>query len=82
MKNKEQDVDTVSTSKFFSEYRHKDYRTPRSMREAYGYEPVLYEERRVRMVGGEDFMDITLPFVLLWFFAVVVVACLVLVIFF
>jgi hypothetical protein len=28
--------------KFFSEYRAKDYRMARSMREAYGYEPVLY----------------------------------------
>jgi len=27
---------------YFSEYRPHDYRLPRSMREAYGYEPVLY----------------------------------------
>lgn len=27
----------------FSAYRAKDYRLPRSMREAYGYDPVLYE---------------------------------------
>ena len=26
----------------FSEYRHKDYVTPRSMKEAYGHDPVLY----------------------------------------
>ena len=26
----------------FSEYRHKDYVTLRSMKEAYGYDPVLY----------------------------------------
>jgi len=26
----------------FSEYRDKDYHIPRTMREAYGYEPVLY----------------------------------------
>jgi len=32
--------------KFFSEHRPHDYRLPRSMREAYGYEPVLYEEER------------------------------------
>ena len=28
----------------FSEFRPKDYRVPRSLREAYGYEPVLYEQ--------------------------------------
>jgi len=28
--------------KHFSEYRHKDYHIPRSMREAYGWEPPLY----------------------------------------
>lgn len=28
--------------KYFSEYRDKDYRMPRSTREAYGYEPTLW----------------------------------------
>ena len=28
----------------FSEYRYKDYVTPRSMREAYGHEPLLFGE--------------------------------------
>lgn len=28
----------------FSEYRHKDYVTPRSMKEAYGHDPVLYTD--------------------------------------
>lgn len=28
----------------FSEYRHKDYVIPRSMKEAYGHEPVLYTD--------------------------------------
>jgi len=29
-------------AKYFTEFRHKDYYTPRSMREAYGFEPMLY----------------------------------------
>lgn len=28
----------------FTEYRHKDYRTPRSTREAYGWDAPLYVE--------------------------------------
>lgn len=28
----------------FSEYRHKDYHTPRSMKEAYGWDAPLYVE--------------------------------------
>lgn len=28
--------------RFFTEYRDKDYRMPRSTREAYGYEPTLW----------------------------------------
>lgn len=31
-------------NRFFSEYRAHDYRTPRSMREAYGYDARLYED--------------------------------------
>ena len=31
-----------------TEYRAKDYRTPRSMREVYGYEPQIYEEEATR----------------------------------
>lgn len=30
----------------FIEYRHKDYRTPRSMKEAYGYESDLHIEEQ------------------------------------
>ena len=30
--------------KYFSEYRHKDYRTPRSTREAFGRDVDLYVE--------------------------------------
>jgi len=29
---------------YFSEYRPHDYRLPRSMREAYGYEPALWSD--------------------------------------
>lgn len=29
----------------FSEYREKDYRLPRSLKEAYGYEPAVYVEQ-------------------------------------
>lgn len=29
----------------FSEYRHKDYVTPRSMKEIYGHEPLLFGEQ-------------------------------------
>lgn len=29
--------------KYFTEFRDKDYRLPRSMREAYGYDPVIYD---------------------------------------
>ena len=29
----------------FTEFREKDYRLPRSMREAYGFTPVLYEHK-------------------------------------
>lgn len=36
----------------FSEYRHKDYVTPRSMKEAYGHEPVLYTDEEEREVRG------------------------------
>jgi hypothetical protein len=32
--------------RFFTEYRHKDYVTPRSMKEAYGWEPPLYVEEK------------------------------------
>jgi hypothetical protein len=31
-------------NRHFTEYRHKDYYIPRSMREAYGWEPPLYVE--------------------------------------
>ncbi len=30
--------------RYFCEYRPHDYRIPRSMREAYGEEPILWEE--------------------------------------
>ncbi len=30
---------------YFSEYRPHDYRLPRSMREAYGHEPVLWVQQ-------------------------------------
>lgn len=30
--------------RFFSEYRPRDYQLPRSRREAYGYEPVLWTD--------------------------------------
>lgn len=36
-----------SQNRHFSEYRDKDYRTPRSMREAYGYDVQLYEDNRL-----------------------------------
>lgn len=32
----------------FSEYRQKDYVTPRSLKDIYGYEPELYVEKDVR----------------------------------
>ena len=37
----------------FSEYRDKDYVTPRSMKEAYGHDPVLYtieEEKELSLL--------------------------------
>ena len=34
--------------RYFTEFRHKDYHTPRSMREAYGFEPMLYVEESPR----------------------------------
>lgn len=45
----------MTSEKFFSEYRESDYRIARSMREAYGYEPVLYveEERSLLTRLGE-----------------------------
>jgi hypothetical protein len=33
-------------AKYFTEFRHKDYYTPRSMREAYGFEPMLYVQEK------------------------------------
>jgi len=33
-------------NKNFSEYRHKDYHIPRTLREAYGWEPPLYVEEK------------------------------------
>lgn len=30
----------------FTEYRHKDYRTPRSVKEAYGWDAPLHVEER------------------------------------
>lgn len=32
-------------NRFFTEYREKDYRLPRSLKEAYGYEPAVYVEQ-------------------------------------
>jgi hypothetical protein len=39
-------------TKFFTEYRHKDYVTPRSMKEAYGWEPPLYVEEDAGVFEG------------------------------
>lgn len=35
--------------KLFSEYRFKDYRIPRSMREAYGYDARIYSSQPDRL---------------------------------
>ena len=40
----------------FSEYRHKDYVTPRSLKEIYGYEPHLHVEEQERK--GDDWVGI------------------------
>jgi hypothetical protein len=37
--------------KFFTEYRDKDYRIARSMKELYGYEPLLYVEEDKGFLG-------------------------------
>lgn len=37
----------MSNERFFSEYRPHDYRTPRSAREAFGYDVDLYEGDRL-----------------------------------
>jgi len=37
--------------KLFSEYRSKDYRTPRSMREAYGYDARIYSSKPDKLPG-------------------------------
>lgn len=49
----------------FSEYRHKDYVTPRSMKEVYGHEPVLYTEEE----PPTDYVALGVLFVLVLLFA-------------
>ena len=38
--------------RFFMEYRPQDYRVPRSMRDAYGYDARLYVEQQPKTVSG------------------------------
>lgn len=49
----------------FSEYREKDYRLPRSTKEAYGYDPVLYTYEKERDFISTSFALVVLLVVLL-----------------
>lgn len=49
----------------FSEYRHKDYVTPRSMKEAYGYDIELHTEEE----PPTDYVALGVLFVLVLLFA-------------
>lgn len=50
----------------FSEYRHKDYVTPRSMKEAYGYDTELDTDEE----PPTDYVALVVLFVLVLLFAV------------
>lgn len=47
-----------------TEFRSKDYRTPRSMREAYGYDVEIYAEEDKKPYSAEFFMLALVCFVL------------------
>lgn len=49
----------------FSEYREKDYRLPRSTKEAYGYDPVLYTDEE----PPTDYVALVVLFVIVLLFA-------------
>lgn len=51
---------------FFSEFRSKDYRIPRSMREAYGYEATLWVEEPDRSFGSWIWWIIAFVGIVIW----------------